>query len=242
MASDHPDSPLDSLGRTMYDRIGTHYSDIVDTKPHNAFYERPATLSLLPPLAGLHVLDAGSGNGWYAEYLVSQGALVTACDVSPVMVQRTQARLRQRASVYVADLAQPLAFAQDSTFDLILAPLVLHYLEHWEPTLVEFHRVLRQQGWLVFSTHHPTADFQHHPANNYFATHLVEEEWGELGTVQFYRRPMSAIINALAASGFCIEHMLEPQPTQAFHQVHPAGYERLMRFPDFLAIRARNVC
>ncbi|MDP9315723.1 MAG: class I SAM-dependent methyltransferase [Chloroflexota bacterium] len=241
MASDNASFQHDPIGRITYDRIGTQYSAAVDTKPHNAYYERPATLSLLPAVEGLHVLDAGSGNGWYAEYLVSHGALVTACDVSPVMVQHTQARVREHASVYVADLAQPLDFAHDQTFDLVLAPLVLHYLEHWEPTLTEFHRILRLHGTLVFSTHHPTADYQHHPASTYFATQLVEEEWAGLGRVQFYRRPMSAIVNALTQSGFCIERMLEPQPTPEYQQVHPSGYEELMSFPHFVVIRARSL-
>ncbi len=240
MVADDADSQHESVGRTAYDRMGADYSNLVDTKPHNAFYERPATLSLLPSVAGLHVLDAGSGNGWYTEYLVSQGAHVAACDVSPVMVQQTQARVGQGASVYVADLAQPLAFAPDRMFDLVLAPLVLHYLQDWVPTLTEFHRVLRRHGTFVFSTHHPTTDYQHHPASNYFATHVVEEEWGELGTVRFYRRPMSAIINAVTESGFSIERMVEPQPTPEFQQVHPSGYQQLMRFPTFLVIRARK--
>lgn len=240
MASDNATSQHDPVGRIIYDRIGTHYSAAVDMRPHNAYYERPATLSLLPAVAGLHVLDAGSGNGWYSEHFLSHGARVTACDVSPVMVQHTQTRVGERASVYVADLAQPLAFAHDRTFDLVVAPLVLHYLEHWEPTLTEFRRILRNHGTLVFSTHHPTADYQHHPASNYFTTHLVEEEW-EVGTVRFYRRPMSAIVNALTESGFCIERMLEPQPTPEYHQVDPSEYEQLMRFPHFVVIRARSL-
>jgi len=241
MASSNADPQHESVGRTIYERIGQRYSEVVDAKPYNAYYERPATLSLIPALAGLHVLDVGSGNGWYADYLLAQGARVTAIDVSPTMVALTQARVGQRAAVHVADLAHPLTFAQAATFDLVLAPLVLHYVEHWEPTLAEFHRVLVPHGLLVFSTHHPTTDFEHHPASKYFATQLVEEEWGGLGTVRFYRRPMSALVNALAQSSFCIEHLLEPQPTQAFAQVHPAGYERLMRFPSFIVVRARRV-
>ncbi len=240
MASDNASSRHDPVGRAIYDRIGKDYSAAVDTRPHNAYYERPATLSLLPAVAGLHVLDAGSGNGWYTEYLLLQGARVTACDVSPVMVQQAQARVGERAPVYVADLAQPLAFAHDRAFDLVLAPLVLHYLEDWEQTLTEFRRILHIHGTLVFSTHHPTADYQHHPESDYFATQLVEEEW-KLGTVQFYRRPMSAIVNALTESGFCIERMLEPHPTPEYQQADPSEYEQLMRFPHFVVIRARSL-
>ena len=52
-----------------YETLAEAYAAVVDTKPHNAYYERPATLSLLPEVRGKRVLDAGCGpafiqNGW----------------------------------------------------------------------------------------------------------------------------------------------------------------------------------
>jgi len=35
-----------------YNTLAASYASLVDTKPHNAYYERPATLSLLPDVAG----------------------------------------------------------------------------------------------------------------------------------------------------------------------------------------------
>jgi hypothetical protein len=51
-----------------YDSIASKYAQTVDTKPWNAHYERPAVVSLLPPLANAAVLDVGCGSGWYADY------------------------------------------------------------------------------------------------------------------------------------------------------------------------------
>src|ERR1041385_6870464 len=137
-----------------YDGKAREYAEAVDTKPWNAFYERPAVLSLLPSLKNKTVLDAGCGSGWYAEHLINHGANVTAFDFNSDFVQLTQARVAKRAKVLQADLAEPLRFARDEEFDLVLCPLVLHYLKDWQPILREFHRVLKSHGTLVFSTHH----------------------------------------------------------------------------------------
>jgi hypothetical protein len=55
------------LAVEAYEELAKPSAAPVDTKPHNAYYERPATLSLLPDVAGLNVLDAGCGPGAYSE-------------------------------------------------------------------------------------------------------------------------------------------------------------------------------
>ena len=103
--------------RPVYQDIADRYAGEVDTRPVNAFYERPAVLSVLPPLAGTRGLDAGCGPGWYTEQLVARGADVTAFDAVPRFVELTRARVGGRARVLRADLKRPLDFAADATFD-----------------------------------------------------------------------------------------------------------------------------
>jgi len=95
---------------SSYEGIASRYAEAVDSKPWNAYYERPAVTSLLPPLQNLKVLDVGCGSGWYAEYLLSRGATVTAFDVNADFVSLTQSRVGDRAQVLQADLAEPLDF------------------------------------------------------------------------------------------------------------------------------------
>jgi len=227
------------IALSCYEAMAEEYAAAVDTKPHNAYYERPAVLSLLPPVAELHVLDAGCGSGWYAEYLVEHGATVTAVDVSPKMVTLTRARLGGRAQVLRADLGQALDCLDDATFDLILCSLAMHYLKDWQAVFGEFHRVLKGSGVLLFSTHHPFMDFQLFQTESYFATELLEDEWST-GKVHYYRRPLTAMTNALAEARFVVERILEPQPTDEFREVDPEGHERLSKNPWFIVIRARR--
>jgi 2-polyprenyl-3-methyl-5-hydroxy-6-metoxy-1,4-benzoquinol methylase len=225
-------------GKPVYADIADRYAAAVDAKPHNAHYERPATLSVLPPLAGVRVLDVGCGPGWYAEHLVGQGATVTAFDAAPRFVELTRARVGDRARVLQADLAQPLDFAPDAAFDLVLCPLVLHHVEDWGAVLAELARVLRPAGLLVFSTHHPFMDWQLFRTADYFATELLEDDWG-IGKVTFYRRPLTAMADALAGARFVIERLAEPRPTEDFRRADPVSYEKLLRNPWFLVVRAR---
>jgi SAM-dependent methyltransferase len=222
-----------------YDGIAGKYAETVDTKPWNAYYERPALISLLPSLENARVLDAGCGSGWYAEYLLSHGAAVTAVDLNSEFVALTLVRVGDRARVQQADLSCPFGFAEDGEFDVILSALVLHYLRDWHPVLCEFRRVLKPHGTLVFSTHHPFMDWNLFNKDDYFAIELLEDDW-KIGKVSFYRRPLTVISQDLDRAGFCIERILEPQPTEDFRREDPEGYERLTRNPWFLCVRARR--
>lgn len=217
-----------------------HYAARVDASIYNAHYERPAVISLLPPLREKSVLDVGCGSGWYAEHLLSEDAIVTAFDFDEDFVALTEARVQGRARVLQADLAEPLAFAEDESFDLVVAPLVLHYLHDWLEPLKELRRVLKPGGHLVFSTHHPFNDWKLFEREDYFAVELLEDEWDNFGKITFYRRPLTVISSDLADAGFFIDRLLEPRPTQAFEDANPSAYRRLCTNPWFLAVRARK--
>ena len=222
-----------------YEDIARKYAETIDAKPMIAYYERPALISLLPSLMNVKVLDVGCGSGWYAEYLLSRGATVTAFDLNLEFVTLTQSRVGKHARVLQADLAEPLDFAEDGSFDVVLCPLVMHYLKEWKPVLREFYRILKPEGVLLFSTHHPFMDWKLFNREDYFAIELLEDEWN-VGKVRFYRRPLTAISRDLEEAGFFIERLLEPQPTEDFRRVRPKKYEHLTKNPWFLFVRARK--
>lgn len=231
----------DSVSIDSYDDMAAYYFEYVDTKPFNAYYERPAILTLLPKVSGKNVLDAGCAAGWYTKWLLDHGANVTAIDFSPNMIEMTKKRVGNSARIIQADLNNPLDFIEDRTLDIIVSSLTLHYIKDWHRVMMEFRRVLKDDGQLIFSVHHPFMDFTAFNRDNYFITEIIEDEWqthnGKV-KVEFYRRPLNEIITPVIEAGFVIEKLLEPMPTEEFNNVYPKGYERLLKRPQFLFIRA----
>lgn len=230
------------IAQDAYNELAEAYAALVDTKPHNAYYERPATLSLLPDVNGKRILDAGCGPGVYSEWLVAHGAIVVALDANEKMVALARQRLGEMVQVLQANLEAPLDFLADGSFDIVVCPLVMDYIKEWEPTLKEFHRILRTQGCLVFSMEHPYMKYAtHHLMSNYFKVERVEYVWRGFGkpvNVPSYRRPLSGVINPLLQAGFILEQILEPIPTEEFWERDPEDYEELMRSPGFMCIKA----
>lgn len=233
-----------SVSLNSYEEMAEHYFNYVDTKPFNAYYERPATISLLPDVKGKKVLDAGCAAGWYTKWLLDNGASVIALDFSPKMIEMTKKRVENKAEIIRADLNNPIDFIEDNSIDIVLSSLALHYLKNWDTVMSEFNRILKDGGQLVFSVHHPFMDFTTFNKENYFLTELLEDDWSTINgkvKVQFYRRPLSNIITSVIDSGFVIEKLLEPMPIEQFRIEKPDIYDVLTKNPQFLFIRAKKL-
>lgn len=241
MTEERKDKPI---ALEAYEALAERYAALVDTKAENAYVERPATLSLLPDLEGKRVFDAGCGPGVYAELLIERGAQVVGVDASPKMIELAKQRVGDRADFRVWDLRDRLDFQEDASFDVVLASLVVDYIEDWETLFREFARILQDGGAFVFSVHHPFAEYAHAQSENYYATEVTEYVWKGFGephvTVPSYRRPMGAIVSPLAHNGFVVERIIEPRPTQECKKSDPDVYERLSKRPGFMCIRARK--
>ena len=236
-----------SIGEQNYEQMAERFARRVPTYSYNAYLERPATLSLLPDVKGLRVLDAGCGSGIYAEWLVDRGAEVVAFDVTPALVEIAGRSLAGRATVLRADLARRLDFAEDASFDVVLSPLVMDYIEDWRSVFGEFYRVLRPGGMLVFSVPHPMDDYLRYlekisADGSYFDTILYEMPGTSYGepcpVIKMYRRPLGEMLNPLVDAGFRLDRVLEPQPTEQFKETDPIRYEKCIRQPAFLCIKA----
>jgi len=229
------------VGPTDYDTIAARYAAKIDERPWNAHYERPATLALLPNVSGKDVLDAGCGAGWYADWLARNGARVVAVDCSARMATLADERLGGRVRVMRGDVSNLRNLLPNETFDVVLSSLVLHYLADLSEAFLEWARLLRPSGTLVFSTHHPI-----HQASlldpGYLRAELIEEEWGWLGEKMcYFRRPLRDLTEPLASAGFVIERIVEPTPSDDLKIKDPKGYDLLCRLPAFLFVRARKL-
>ncbi|GAB3538013.1 class I SAM-dependent methyltransferase [Pontibacter brevis] len=228
--------------RSAYEAMAESYNSMIEHKPHNAYYDRPNTLSLIPEVNGRTILDAACGPGKYAEILISQGAAgVTGFDISPKMIALAKARNKASGTFFVHDLTKPLEMLDDASFDIVLCALAMHYVEDWTLTIREFCRVLKPEGLLVLSVEHPFFEFNFFQSTKYFEVEPVKCTWTSFGKpieVNSYRRPLSACILPLTDNGFYIDKLIEPRPTEEFEKLDPKHYKELNEFPAFICIRA----
>ncbi|WP_017627650.1 class I SAM-dependent methyltransferase [Nocardiopsis chromatogenes] len=205
-----------------YDGFAEDYAAENDNNLMNARYERPAMLALAGDVAGRRILDAGCGAGPLAAALRDRGAHVTGIDASTGMLALARRRLGGDADLRLADLSDPLPFA-DGAFDDVVASLVLHYLEDWGPTLAEVRRVLRPGGRLIASVHHPFVDYMlQDPRPEYTATTSYDDQFtlgGRTVPMRFWRRPLHAMTDAFTAAGLRIAAISEPQPDPAAREL-----------------------
>lgn len=224
-----------------YQKLAADYDRHIENKPHNAYYDRPAVLSLLPEIHGKKVLDAGCGPGIYSREFLQRGAKVTACDVSENMIDLARQRVPNGVDFRILDLTQPLVDFEDGEFEFVVAPLCLDYIEHWLPVFQEFFRVLRAGGVFIFSCAHPSFDAEYFQTENYFSVEYCECDWTGFGTqirMPGYRRSLEELVSPLIGAGFTLDRLHEPKPTEEFRQADPVRFERLMRRPSFVCIRA----
>jgi len=238
--SNKQDEPI---ARDGYDRLAEAFHRQADTKPHNAYLERPTTISLMPSVSGMKTLDAGCGPGWYSRWMADRGADVTAVDVSPNMIKHAKERLDGTgASVMVFDLDKPFPFRNDQ-FDLVLMPLVADNLKSLNNSFREVYRVLKENGYFILSFGNPSYEyFMHRRVDSYFEEKMVNVTWRGFGfpvDIPFFMRPLTAYTEALHQTGFVIERLVEAKPTEEFKRVNKDDYNRMMKYPGFICVRCR---
>jgi SAM-dependent methyltransferase len=228
-------TPLEVGRAPQYDSLADEYLDHASQGFYNAHYDRPACLDLLGNVAGKRVLDAACGPGLYAEELVRRGASVVGFDQSERMVALSRERV-PTGEFRVHDLADPLDWLANESFDLVLFALALEYVDNRVRALSELRRVLRTDGALVLSLQHPTANWISN-GGSYFETRVIEETWSKGWHVRYWLSPLEITCDEVNQAGFLIERLIEPRPTAEAALINTEDFERLQTMPGFLAMR-----
>ncbi|TMF62175.1 MAG: class I SAM-dependent methyltransferase [Chloroflexi bacterium] len=126
--------------RDGYDRWAPSYDD--EGNPLLAL-EEPEADRALGDVAGLDVLDVGTGTGRHALRLAARGARVTAVDFSERMLAKARAKAgADRVHFENHDVTQGLPY-EDASFDRVLSALVLEHVPDVAVFLRELRRVTR---------------------------------------------------------------------------------------------------
>jgi SAM-dependent methyltransferase len=114
--------------------------------------KRYALRRILPARTGaVRALDVGSGVGWVVNELVAAGYDVEGCDISPMAVERLEARFPGR-SFFTHALGDGALPRDDASFDVVtILDVTYHIVDDslWARGLGELARVLRTGGHLV---------------------------------------------------------------------------------------------
>jgi SAM-dependent methyltransferase len=223
----------------QYDAFAADYEDHAATAPYNALYDRPAMLRLVDDLEHRRVLDAACGPGFYLERLSGRGAELLGCDASPTMVDLARRRVGASVDLRVHSLDEPFHWVPDESIDLVLCALAYHYLNDRPAFLREAFRMLRPEGSVLISTHHPTADWRR-LGGSYFDEGAVTETWSKGWEITAWRMPLTRITEELAAAGFLIERLIEPRPAPEMARTHPETFARLTAEPGFVVFKLRK--
>ncbi|MDC5842496.1 class I SAM-dependent methyltransferase [Vibrio europaeus] len=228
----------------MYTKHALKYSEVVKDNIYNALLERPSTLALLGDVKGKAVVDMGCGSGIYAQWFLEHGVSNLTCvDLSAEMIDLVKSEYGNRLTAYVQDLSKGLPNEASSSADIIVCPLVLHYIEDLNVVLKDVYRVLKPGGYIVFSTHHPFADFECTISGNYFERERVTEDWNTVGDpveVSFYRRSLSEISDAVISSGLVISRISEGEVDERAKAISEEAYQYLKRNPNFIFFRCEK--
>ena len=230
------------------------------------YLNTPAFFEMLPDVRGLAGLDIGCGEGHNTRLLAQRGARVTAIDVARRFVGHAKASEdgEPLGVDYGVASAVELPFA-DETFDFATGFMSFMDIPETDRVLAEAHRVLKPGAFLQFSITHPCFDTPHRrqvrdengttlavEVGGYFETiHGEIEQWlfsaapaeVKAGLPKFlvprFTHTLSGWLNLLLATGFVLDRIAEPRPTDEAVRACPKIQDAQV-VAYYLHVRARK--
>ena len=220
---------------------------------YNDMIEQPIVFALLGDVTEKSVLDVGCGYGSMTAKLVDAGARsVVGIDVSENMIAKAKRENARANARYLVMDAVDLSSLNEK-FDAIVSCLAIHYIEDLHSLFTSLYAMLEEGGCFVFSMEHPMytasreAQRWQKDENGHFIGFVTDSynlegvrniPW--LGkVVEKYHHTVSSVINALLESGFRLERVEEPKPTEEMLR-NVQKTERELHRPAYLIVKCRK--
>ncbi len=218
------------------------------------YLEKPAMYSKLPDLKGLSVLCLGCGSGEECQKLKDLGAKrVVGIDASRGLIE--QARYSYPEVEFEVMDMERLDFPE-KCFDFVYSSLAIHYVENWRNVFNPLHKVLKSQGKVLISTHHPVrwgADYLkekdkrtlllgytfyekggHQVFGDYLSSRKITDNLMEDLKVTYFHKSFSEMFLEIRESGFEIIDLLEPVPEEGAKAQKKDFFEVHQKIPLFV--------
>jgi len=190
-----------------------------DSVHYGPYAPNEEQLQLLGDITGKNILEIGCGGGQCSIAFAKKGANVIGIDISKEQVKY--------ARKLAADNGVEVDFRKGDFHDLpidagsqdiVFTAFSLMYANDLAKVFREVNRVLKEEGYFVFSASHPfyfIIDSETHRIHrSYFDAGRKEtiETWPDGTEHKFvvYQRKLSDIFNPLVESGFIVEQNIEP--------------------------------
>jgi ubiquinone/menaquinone biosynthesis C-methylase UbiE len=226
----------------------------------------PAFLEMLPDLGGLRGIDIGCGEGHNTRLIAGRCARLAAVDIADAFVRYAAKEEREEplGIDYCVASAVEMPFP-DCSFDFATAVMSLMDVPETDRALSEAFRIVKPGGFLQFSITHPCFDTPHRKnlRNDQGLTYAIEVgdyfhnlngeiiEWlfgaapEELKrTLPRFQAPrftrtLSQWMNMVVETGFAIERVEEPRPSdQTVEECPDVQDAQIVAY--FLHVRARR--
>jgi len=240
----------------VYDKLGTEYHNYRLNSSENFWnkhIEIPAMKSILKNMVkNKKVLDLGCGSGIFTKMLKEWGSNIIGLDLSKTMIDIARNE-NPEIKFYVGN-AGNTPFV-DLRFDIVSSSLVAHYFKNLNPLFREVRRILKNNGYFVFSIQHPIdgavkkikfrgssefllTSYFNNNKNRYTFTKYVKRMEGV--KIMTYHHTFEAIFYALHKNGFLVEDLLEPKPKRHSKKINPVRYDITIKIPSFCIIKAKK--
>lgn len=193
-----------------YDEVADAYSQALD--PDGVGLVDPILSELVGDATACNVLSLACGQGQDARLLAHLGAIVTGVDVSAEMLRyaRQHEAADPRGIEYAQGDAEDLAAFADRSFDGVVCHMALMDIPDLAAAVGSVARVLRDQGWFVFSIVHPCYHGHVEIVTDYLLDHRyrkrLPKDW--LPT-HAYHRPLGSYFDKLARAGLRVDRIVE---------------------------------
>lgn len=202
----------------------------------------PVIFSLLGEVKGKKILDAGSGQGYFARMLAKRGALVTGIEPAENLIVYARDR-EKKEKLGITHIQEDLSLWKPApeTFDAVVSINVFMDIPDYKPAIKNCIAALKKGGVFVFAILHPCfeeqVDWQKKQSvvtSEYFEEYEQEQK-GYFGYL--FHRPLNTYINFLIDNGCVINKIVEPQLPDEVAKQFPKQ-ARDAHVPGFLVVKA----
>lgn len=230
------------------------------------YLNTPAFLAMLPDVQGRSGIDIGCGEGNNTRLIAKRGATLVGIDIAETFIRHAvEAEKKGPLGIEYRVASAVEIPSPDQHFDFAIAVMSLMDVPETDRALSEAFRVIKPGGFLQFSITHPCFDTPHRrnlrnekgmtyaiEVGDYFrrlngdvtewifgaAPNELKQKLSKFKTPRF-TRTISQWLNLLIESGFVIERVEEPRPSdETVRQCPDMQDAQVVAY--FLHIRARR--